>query len=71
MASHNNFEQANRHGEELLAHIPHALSARYDRRHKRIIIDLSSKVTLSVSPTDVQGIGACPAVSARRNGTHA
>ena len=37
--------------------IPKAISAHYDRKSGRIVIDLSSKLTLSFSPTDVQGLG--------------
>lgn len=33
-----------------------AISARHDRKSGRIVIDLSSKLTLSFSPDDVQGL---------------
>jgi hypothetical protein len=32
------------------------LSARYDRRTGRIVVDLSSKLTISFSPEDAQGL---------------
>ncbi|MGH9641815.1 MAG: DUF2442 domain-containing protein [Terriglobales bacterium] len=35
---------------------PHAISARYDRSSGKVIIDLSSKLTLSFSPRDAQGL---------------
>src|SRR5579864_3603357 len=38
------------------ASLPKAISARYDRKSGRIVIDLSSKLTLSFSPYDVQGL---------------
>lgn len=35
---------------------PHAISARYDRHSRKVVIDLSSKLTLSFSPEDAQGL---------------
>jgi hypothetical protein len=56
MASRDDFEQANERAKDLKARIPRAISAHYDKRTKRILIELSSKVILSFSPTDVEGI---------------
>jgi Protein of unknown function (DUF2442) len=56
MASRDDFEQANERAKDLKARIPRAISAHYDKRTKRIVIELSSKVILSFSPTDVEGI---------------
>ena len=36
--------------------IPHAVSAHYDRKTGRIVIDLSSKLIVSFSPADVEGL---------------
>jgi len=36
--------------------LPHAVAARYDRRNRKVVIDLSSKLTLSFSPEDAQGL---------------
>lgn len=56
MALHDNFEIAKQRGKGLQSSVPRAISARYDRRSGRIVIDLSSKLTLSFSPDDVQGL---------------
>jgi hypothetical protein len=56
MASRDDFEQANQRARDLKARIPHAISAHYDRRAKRIVIELSSKLIVSLSPNDVEGI---------------
>lgn len=56
MALHDNFELANRRAKDLQASIPRAVSARYDRKNARIVIQLSSNVELSFSPEDAQGL---------------
>jgi hypothetical protein len=56
MASRDYFEQANQRAKDLQAHIPRALSARYDHKTGRIVIHLSSKLIVSFSPADVQGL---------------
>ena len=56
MASRDDFEQANQRAKDLKARIPRAISAHYDRRTKRIVIELSSKLIVSLSPSDVEGI---------------
>lgn len=61
MASLDHFEKANQLGEELRARVPRAVSARYDRRTGRIVLHLSSKLIVSFSPDDVEGLkGARP-----------
>ena len=35
---------------------PHAVAARYDRHSRKVVIDLSSRLTLSFSPEDAQGL---------------
>ena len=35
---------------------PHAVGARYDRHNRKVVIDLSSRLTLSFSPEDAQGL---------------
>lgn len=54
MTDHNEILEANRRGQEMLATIPHALSARYDRRIGRIVICLSTGLEISFSPRDAQ-----------------
>lgn len=35
---------------------PHAVSAHYDRASRRVVIQLSSKLTVSLSPRDAEGL---------------
>jgi hypothetical protein len=56
MASRDSFEQANQRAKDLQAHVPQALSAHYDRKTGRIAIHLSSKLIVSFSPGDVEGL---------------
>jgi len=44
-------------GDPLLRRkFPHAVSARYDRARRKVVVELSSKLTLSFSPQDAQGL---------------
>lgn len=56
MVSREDIELANRRGEKLRREFPHAISARYDKHSGKVVIDLSSKLTLSFSPSDAQGL---------------
>ena len=56
MASRDTFERANRRAKELAVHIPRAVSAHYDRKTGRIVIQLSSKLIVSFSPADAEGL---------------
>ena len=56
MASRDYFEQANERAKDLQARIPRALSARYDHKTGRIVVHLSSKLIVSFSPGDVEGL---------------
>jgi len=56
MASRNDFKRANQRAKDLEARIPRAVSAHYDRKTKRIVIHLSSKLIVSFSPADVEGL---------------
>ena len=40
----------------MLAKTPTAVAARYDRRTDRVVIDLSSRLTVSFKPQDAQGL---------------
>jgi hypothetical protein len=55
MALHDNFKIANQRAKNLQESIPRAVSAYYDRKSGRVVINLSSKLTLSFSPRDAQG----------------
>jgi hypothetical protein len=56
MASHDNLAIAKQRAKSLQSSVPKAISAHYDRKSGRIVIDLSSKLTLSFSPDDVQDL---------------
>jgi hypothetical protein len=56
MASLNEFELANQRAAETKLRIPRAVSARYDRKTRRIVIELSSRLIVSFAPTDVEGL---------------
>ncbi|MGA9644255.1 MAG: DUF2442 domain-containing protein [Terriglobales bacterium] len=55
-------DRAIQRAKGLHANSPHAVSARYDRASGKVVIELSSKLTLSFSPHDAQGLeNATPA----------
>ncbi len=56
MAGYDSFEMANRRGERMRALVPKAIAARYDRATGRIVIHLSSRLDVSFSPHDAQGL---------------
>ena len=56
MAMSDNFELANRRAKDFQAAIPKAVSAHYERKSGHIVILLSSKLTISFSPRDAQGL---------------
>ncbi|PYT95280.1 MAG: DUF2442 domain-containing protein [Acidobacteria bacterium] len=57
MGSRDNFELANQRAKELQTSFPKAVSARYDRKNRRIEIQLSSNLNVSFSPRHAQGLG--------------
>jgi hypothetical protein len=56
MATHDHFKLANRRAEDLQAAVPKATAARYDRASGRVVIRLSSKLDVSFSPHDAEGL---------------
>jgi len=48
--------QANQRAKALEAHFPRAVSAHYDGKTGQVAIHLSSKLTVSFSPRDVEGL---------------
>jgi hypothetical protein len=56
MAGYDKFEVANRRGERMRAAVPKAISAQYDRATGRIVIHLSSRLDVSFSSQDAQGL---------------
>ncbi|MGA3187318.1 MAG: DUF2442 domain-containing protein [Bryobacteraceae bacterium] len=61
MASGDDFKRANQRAKDLAATIPRVVSAHYDRKTGLIVIHLSSKLIVSFSPADAEGLeGARP-----------
>ena len=60
MVSRDEFEQANQRAKQMESAIPRAVSARYDRKTGRIVIHLSSRLIVSFSPADVEGLEDAP-----------
>jgi len=56
MALHKQFEDARNRAGELQHSLPRAIRAYYDRTSRKLVIDLSSNLTLSFSPQDAQGL---------------
>lgn len=50
------FDSANRKGSKMQSSLPRAVSARYDRRIGRVVIQLNTNLDLAFSPRDVQGL---------------
>ena len=50
------YRLANQRAKHLQASVPRAVSVRYDRKTGLIVINLSSKLIISFSPRDVQGL---------------
>ena len=56
MALPNKFELANQRGMQLKASFPRAISAHFDRKRGRVVIHLDSKLDVSFSPRDAEGL---------------
>ena len=56
MAAHDHFELANRRAKKLQTAVPKAIAAHYDRNNGRIVVQLSSRLDVSFSPHDAQGL---------------
>jgi hypothetical protein len=56
MASTDEFTRATKRARDLKARVPHAVSAHYDRKTGRIVIQLSSRLTVSFLPGDAEGL---------------
>jgi hypothetical protein len=50
--------EATRRGEERLRYEPRAVTVRYNRRTRRVVIDLNNGCTLLVPPEQAQGLDA-------------
>jgi hypothetical protein len=56
MVTHDDLNMANQRARDLLSAVPTAVSAHYDRTGGRIVIRLSSKMDVSFSPRDAEGL---------------
>ncbi len=56
MAVNKEFTLANRRARSLQSTVPHAVGAHYDHRAGRVVINLSSRLDVSFSPRDAQGL---------------
>jgi len=59
-------ERANRRGRELQTSTPRAVSARYDRRSGRIVIELSTGLEVGFLPELAQGLEKASAAQLRK-----
>ncbi len=58
MVSRGEFEKAGERAKDLETRTPKAISVRYDRRSRRIVIELSSKLGVFFSPENAEGLEA-------------
>jgi Protein of unknown function (DUF2442) len=56
MAAHKMIELADERARELQASVPRAISAHFDRKTGRVVIHLSSRLIVSFSPQDAEGL---------------
>ncbi|MGO9259222.1 MAG: DUF2442 domain-containing protein [Bryobacteraceae bacterium] len=56
MALRDDFELANQRAKGLEGSVPRVVSAHYDRKAGRVVIQLNSKLIVSFSPGDVEGL---------------
>jgi len=56
MALRDVFELANQRAQDLEGSVPRVVDAHYDRKAGRVVIQLSSKLIVSFSPGDVEGL---------------
>ena len=56
MSSRDEFDQANARAARRLEGGPHAVSARYDRRNRRIVVGLSNGLDISFPPHAAEGL---------------
>lgn len=56
MALRHDIQQANQRAKDLKARTPQVVSAHYDRKTGRIVVHLSSKLIVSFSPADAEGL---------------
>jgi hypothetical protein len=60
MVTRDEFAAANRRARQLESQVPKAVMAKYDRRNKRIVIELSSHLGIFFFPKDIEGLENAP-----------
>jgi hypothetical protein len=56
MVTQSELETANTRAKELQSRVPQAVSAKYDRRIRRVVVQLSSNLGIFFSPRDTEGL---------------
>ena len=56
MVPHEEFTKANETAKELESRVPKAVSARYDRHIRRVVVQLNSNLGIFFSPRDAEGL---------------
>jgi hypothetical protein len=56
MVTSEQFRKANESAKELESRVPKAVSAKYDRHIRRVVVQLSSKLGIFFSPRDAEGL---------------
>lgn len=56
MVTDEEFEKATGRAKELEARVPRAVSAKYDRHIRRVVVQLSSNLGIFFSPRDAEGL---------------
>ena len=64
MALGDDFELANRRAKDLEGRVPTVVAAHYDRKTGRVVIELSSNLIVSFSPSDVERLENAKALRA-------
>ncbi len=56
MVTHEEFSRADERAKEMESRVPKAVSARYDRRIRRVVVQLNSNLGIFFSPRDAEGL---------------
>ena len=56
MVTHEEFTKANERAKELESRVPKAVSAKYDRHIRRVVVQLNSNLGIFFSPRDAEGL---------------
>jgi hypothetical protein len=56
MVTHEEFEKANEKAKDLESRAPKAVSAKYDRHIRRVVVQLNSNLGIFFSPRDAEGL---------------